>query len=104
MPDKKSHCTPDAEFEQDNRPASNETSDLDEITLSDQAIEQAMRVYSPEEAIALLTCGAPGHSASTETWRDFLERMRKAPLTRSTQLAIQEAERELMRRTPAGRG
>jgi hypothetical protein len=47
-----------------------------------------MRVYSPEEAMDLLICNAPGRSASTERWQDFLVRMRAAPQTRATQRGI----------------
>jgi hypothetical protein len=65
---------------------------LDDI---DEAVERAMRVYTAEEAMDLLICGAPGQSASTERWQDFLVLMRRAPQTRATQRGIAEAEREL---------
>jgi hypothetical protein len=73
--------------------------DPDEITISDEAIKRAMRVYTAEEAMDLLTCGAPGRSASTECWQEFLTKMRGAPQTRATQRGISEAEWELMWRS-----
>jgi len=61
----------------------------------DEAVERSMRVYTPEEIMDLLTCGAPGRFASTERWQDFLVLMRRAPPTRASQRGIEEAEREL---------
>ena len=72
--------------------------DPDEITISDEEIERAMRVYTPEEAMDLLQCGAPGRSASTARWEDFLVKMKARPQTRMTQRGIAEAERELAHR------
>jgi hypothetical protein len=70
----------------------------DEITISDEAIERAMRVYTVEEAMDLLSCGAPDRSASTDKWLQFLVRMRAAPPTQATQTGLKEAEREIARR------
>jgi hypothetical protein len=72
--------------------------DADNITISDEEIERAMRVYTSEEVMGLLQCGAPGWSVSTEVWQEFLVRMRAAPQTRATQCGIAEAERELAHR------
>jgi len=72
--------------------------DLKEITISDEEIERAMRVYTPEEAMGLLRCAAPWWSESTEAWRDFLAKMRAAPQTPATDRGIAEAERELAHR------
>ena len=95
MADGKSHRTQNIELSQQqedaasNRNAGSNNPDLDEM------IERSMRVYTPEEAMDLLICGAPGRSASTERWQDFLVQMRRAPQTRATTRGIQEAEREL---------
>src|SRR6476646_10805820 len=50
---------------------------------------RAMRVYTPEEAMDLLSCNAPHWDASTLVWQGFLHRA--APLTRATQRGIAEA-------------
>jgi hypothetical protein len=98
MADSRSRRTQNLEFFQEqNRAAADpdaETSnpDLDKI---DEAVERAMRVYSPDEAMDLMACGAPGRSAPTERWQDFRVLMRRAPPTRATQHGIEEAEREL---------
>jgi len=51
--------------------------DLDDITISDEEIDRAMRVYTPGEAMDLLICGTPGRSASTRAMQDFLVLMRR---------------------------
>jgi hypothetical protein len=67
----------------DNDPyAETSACDLDETEISDEATERSMRVYTPEEAMDLLTCGARRRSASTEQWQGFLARMRAEPPTR----------------------
>jgi hypothetical protein len=58
-----------------------------------------MRVYTPEEAMDLLQCGAPGRCASTECWQEFLAKLKAGPQTRATQRGVAEAERELMWRS-----
>jgi hypothetical protein len=50
-----------------------------------------MRVYTAGEAMDLPICGAPGWSASTEQWQDFLEGAADA----SDAAGLAEAEREL---------
>lgn len=60
-----------------------------------------MRVYTPEEAMDLLSCNAPHWDASTLVWQGFLHRA--APLTRATQRGIAEAARELAHRCAWGR-
>jgi hypothetical protein len=98
MADRKSRRAQNVEFSQEQdyvsgdpcAEASNRV--LDDI---DERVERAMRVYTAEEIMELLDCGAPGRPDSTERWQDFLVLMRRAPPTRATQRGIAEAEREL---------
>jgi hypothetical protein len=75
---------------------------IDWPEITDEAIERSMRVYTADEAMDLLDCGAPGASASTEEWLQFLARMKVAPPTRATQRGIKEGERQLGHRWFAG--
>ena len=72
--------------------------DRDEITISDEDIERAMRVYTSEEAMDFLRAGngLPSTREPTAVWQDFLARMRAAPQTSETEAAIRVAKRELL--------
>src|SRR5947207_12815987 len=80
--------------------------DLDKTTISDEDIERAMRVYTPEEGMDFLRAGdgLPSRREPTVVWQEFLARMRAAPQTPPTQAAIRVAKRELLwRRAGAAR-
>ena len=72
--------------------------DLDDITISDEDLERAMRVYTPEEAMDFLHAGngLPSRREPTAVWQDFLARMRAAPQNPETGAAIRVAKRELL--------
>ena len=75
--------------------------DRDEITISDEDIERATRVYTPEEGMDFLLAGdgLPSQREPNAVWQDFLVRMRAAPQTPKTEAAIRVAKRELLWRT-----
>jgi hypothetical protein len=72
--------------------------DPGEITVSDEDIERAMRVYTPQEAMDFLNAGdgLPSRRKPTTVWQEFLARMRAAPQTPATQAAVRVAKRELL--------
>jgi hypothetical protein len=71
--------------------------DPDETRVSDQDIERAMRVYTPEEAMDFLRAGdLPSRRAATAVWQEYLVRMSAAPQTPATEAGIGVAKRELL--------
>ena len=72
--------------------------DPGEITVSDEDIERAMRVYTPQEAMDFLNVGdgLPSRREPTAVWQEFLARTRAAPQTSATEAAIRVAQRELL--------
>ena len=72
--------------------------DRDEITISDEDLARAMRVYTPEEVMDFLYAGngLPSPREPAAVWQDFLARMRAAPQTPETEAAIRVAKRELL--------
>ena len=73
--------------------------DLEEITISDEDIEQAMRVYTPDEVMDFLRAGdaLPSRRGATAVWQQFLVRMIAAPpTTPDVEAAIRVAKRELL--------
>jgi len=63
--------------------------EADEITITDEDLDPAMRVYTPEEAMDFLTAGdgLPSRREPTAVWQEFLARMRAAPQTPATRAA-----------------
>ena len=72
--------------------------DFGEITISDEDLDRAMRVYTPQEAMDFLNAGdgLPSRRQPTAVWQEFLARMRAAPQTPATHAAIRVAQRELL--------
>jgi hypothetical protein len=72
--------------------------DRDETTISEEDIERATRVYTPEEGMDFLLAGdgLPSQSAPNAVWQEFLARMRAAPQSPQTEAAIRVAKRELL--------
>jgi hypothetical protein len=72
--------------------------DPNEITISDEDLDRAMRVYTPEEAMDFLKAGdgLPSRRQPTLVWQEFLARMRAGPQTPAIQAAIRVAQRELL--------
>jgi hypothetical protein len=72
--------------------------DTDEITITEEDLERAMRVYTPEEARDFQRAveGLPSRRQPTVVWQEFLARMMVAPQTPATQAAIRVAQRELL--------
>jgi hypothetical protein len=72
--------------------------DRDETTISDEDMERATRVYTPEEGMDFLLAGdaLPSRREPNAVWQDFLERMRAAPQSPQTEAAIRVAKRELL--------
>ena len=72
--------------------------DRDETPISDDDIERATRVYTPEEGMDFLLAGdaLPSRRELNAVWQDFLARMRAAPQSPQTEAAIRVAKRELL--------
>ena len=72
--------------------------DRDESIISDEDIERATRVYTPEEGMDFLLAGdgLPSPREPTAVWQAFLSRMRAAPQSPQTEAAIRVAKRELL--------
>jgi hypothetical protein len=72
--------------------------DPDETTISDEDLERALRVYTPEEVMDFICAGndLPSRRKPTAVWQEFLARIRVAPQTPETQAAIRVAQRELL--------
>jgi hypothetical protein len=67
--------------------------------ITEERIERAMRVSSPEEVMDfLLRCTQPRPDAGIERWVRLVARLRSGPQTPATARAIAESERELTRR------
>ena len=66
--------------------------------ISEEDLDRAMCVYTPEEAMDFLKAGdgLPLRREPTAVWQEFLARMRAAPQTPATQAAIRVAQRELL--------
>jgi len=71
---------------------------LAETTITEEDLDRAMRVYTPEEAMDFLKAGdgLPSRRQPTAVWQEFLARMRAGPQTPATQAAIRVAQRELL--------
>jgi len=72
--------------------------DRDDITISDEDIERATRVYTPEEGMDFLLAGdgLPSPREPAAVWQAFISRMRAAPQSPQTEAAIRVAKRELL--------
>jgi hypothetical protein len=72
--------------------------DRDESTISDEDIERATRVYTPEEGMDFLLAGdaLPSPREPAAVWQAFLSRMRAEPQSPQTEAAIRVAKRELL--------
>ena len=69
-----------------------------ETTITEEHLNRAMRVYTPEEAMDFRKAGdgLPSGRQPTAVWQEFLARMRAAPQTPATQAAVRVAKRELL--------
>jgi len=72
--------------------------DLPETTITEEDLDRAMRVYTPQEAMDFQRAGdgLPSRREPTAVWQEFLARMRAAPQTPETEAAVRVAKRELL--------
>ena len=72
--------------------------DPDEIAISDEDLDHAMRVYTPDEVMDFLEAGncLPSTREPTPVWLAFLARMLSMPPTPEIEAAVRVAKRELL--------
>jgi hypothetical protein len=72
--------------------------DPDEITISDEDVHPAFRVYTPDEVMDFLEAGncLPSTREPTPVWQAFLARMLSTPPTPEIEAAMRFAKRELL--------